>query len=159
MGIDCVDCSTDRVAGGTGYLRLGGTLSRHFLLGVEANAWVNPASQCGSGPCPGDFDEAIANGSVVLLWYPSATGALYLKFGLGGMAYGADDGVNELGATAPTFSIGLGYEIRVGRNISLVPYMNTMASSSVEEELNGVSLGTADLSLNVFELGLGLTWH
>ena len=120
-GVECDICDDDRVNGGTGYVRLGGTLSRHFLLGVEGNAWVNPAN---------DVDESIGYGSVVLLWYPSATGALYLKFGLGGMTYSFDDGVDQVTATAPSFSIGLGYEVRVGRNISLVPYMNALGSSA-----------------------------
>ena len=150
FGIECDICTDDRVNGGTGYVRLGGTLSRHLLLGVEVNAWVNPSDA---------VDESIGNGSVVLLWYPSATGALYLKFGLGGMTYSGDDGVDVLTATAPTFSIGLGYEFRVGRNISLVPYMNTFGSSEVDVEINGVSFGNVPLTLNVFELGLGLTWH
>lgn len=147
---ECDVCSDERVNGGTGYIRLGGTLNRHLLLGVEGNAWVNPAN---------DVDESIGYGTVVLLWYPSAPGALYLKFGLGGMTYSFDDGFDQWTATAPAISLGLGYEFRVGRNISLVPYLNTLASSSVDVQVNGISFGTYDLSINVFELGLGLTFH
>jgi hypothetical protein len=75
------------------------------------------------------------------------------------MTYTADDGVDQITATAPSISLGLGYEFRVGRNISLVPYFNTLASSSVQVDINGTSLGTYDISVNVAELGLGLTWH
>ena len=77
----------DRVSGGYRIHPARRYPVRHFLLGVELNAWVNPEN---------DVDESIAFGSVVLLWYPSATGALYLKFGVGGMAYSADDGVDRV---------------------------------------------------------------
>ena len=149
-GLDCSTCSDERIGGGSGYLRLGGTLSRHFLLGFETNGWLHSE---------GGVDESIAFASAVLLWYPSAKGALYVKFGLGGMAYGADDGVDELTATAPSASLGVGYEVRIGRNVSLVPYINSLASSAVDVEINGVAIPTEDFSMNLFQFGLGITWH
>jgi hypothetical protein len=150
-GTDCSSCSNDRFGGLSGYLRLGGTLSRKVLLGGESNVWVHSS---------GGVDESIGFGSFVVLWYPSATGALYLKFGLGGMTYRADDGVDELTATAPSASIGVGYEIRMGPNVSLVPYANSLASSSVQLHINGVPVTTGeDISINLFQFGLGITWH
>lgn len=49
-------------------------------------------------------------------------GAFYLKFGLGRMSYEAQAPVLDLTATAPRGSFGLGCEIRVGRNVSIVPF-------------------------------------
>ena len=144
-------CGNDRSTGLSGYARLGGTLSRSLLLGVETNGWRH--SEAG-------VNESIGFGSFVVLWYPSPTGALYLKFGLGGMTYRADDGVDEFTATAPSASIGLGYEVRVGRNVSLVPYVNSLASSSVRLRFDGVPISTGeDISINLFQFGLGVTWH
>jgi hypothetical protein len=151
-GTDCTtSCSSDRFTGASGYFRLGGTLSRSLLVGVESNGWLHSE---------GGVDESIGFGSVVALWYPSPTGALYVKVGLGGMRYRADDGVDVLTATGPSASLGLGYEMRLGRNMSLVPYLNSLASSSVKLRINGAPVSTNEaISLNLFQFGLGITWH
>jgi len=150
-GLDCTSCATDRFSGLSGYARVGGTLSRSILLGFESNGWIH--SEAGT-------DESIGYGSFVALWYPGGTGALYLKVGLGGMRYNADDGTDNLAATAPSASIGIGYEFRIGRNMSVVPYLNTLASSAVKLRINGVSVPTSeDISINLFQAGLGITWH
>ena len=150
-GVECFSCSDDRISGVSGYIRLGGTLSRSILIGVESNGWLHSD----------DFaDETIGFGSVVVLWYPARRTPLYLKVGLGGMTYRIDDGFDELTATAPSASLGIGYEIRVSRNMSVVPYVNSLVSSSVRVRVNGVPATTdEDLSLNLFQFGLGVTWH
>jgi hypothetical protein len=148
--LDCSSCSNHRFAGLSGYVRLGGTLSRSVLLGVESDGWVHSS---------GGVDEKIGFGSFVVLWYPSPTGALYLKFGLGGMTY-RDDGVDVLTATAPSATVGLGYEVRVGRNLSLVPSVNGLVSSETQPHFDGVPIASGDdFSLNLFQFGLGVTWH
>lgn len=150
-GTNCTSCSSDRFTGLSGYARLGGTLSRSILLGFETNGWLH--SEAG-------VDETIGFGSFVVLWYPSPTGALFLKVGIGGMSYRADNGVDRLTAAAPSASIGIGYEMRVGRNMSVVPYVNSLASSSVRLQFDGVPISTGeDISINLFQFGLGLTWH
>lgn len=151
-GADCTNCDNSRTTGFSGYLRLGGTLSRHLLLGGETNGWVH--SESGG-------DESMGFGNVVLLWYPSATGAFYLKFGLGGMSYTANIPViGKITATAPSGSFGLGYEFRVRRNMSLNLFLNSLATSAAKFKINGTSAPTGDdIKLNLVQLGLGLTWH
>ncbi len=148
---DCASCNSDRYSGGSGYLRLGGTLSQSLLLGVESNGWVHSS---------GGVDETMGFGSLVLLWYPRATGAFYLKVGLGGMAYQAKATGFDLKATAPAGSVGLGYEFRVRRNMSINLFLNALASSAASFKVNGVSAPTGeDIKLNLAQLGVGLTWH
>jgi hypothetical protein len=150
-GVECPSCGSDRISGASGYFRLGGTLSRHILVGAETNGWLHSE---------GGVDETIGFGSIVVLWYPSATGALYLKVGLGGMTYRADDGFDEFTATAPCASIGIGYEFRVCRIVSLVPFANSLVSSSVRLRFDGVPIATdEDISINLFQFGLGVTFH
>jgi hypothetical protein len=152
------DCSTpsisdDRFTGVSGYVRLGGTVSRSLLLGFETNGWLHSK---------GGLDESIGFGSLVALWYPSATGALYLKVGLGGMTYRAKNGVDEFTTNAPSASVGVGFEVRVGRNLSLVPYVTALGSSAVARlHFDGVSIPTTgeNTDINLFQLGLGVTWH
>lgn len=150
-GIDCPSCTTTRKTGFSGYLRAGGTLSQHLLLGAETNGWVHSES---------GFDASMGFGSLALLWYPSATGAFYLKFGIGGMSYTETAGPLKLTATAPAGTFGLGYEIRVRRNMSLNVFLNGLATSAAKFKINGVSAPTGeDIKMNLFQVGLGLTWH
>lgn len=149
--VECSTCSSDRFTGGSGYFRLGGTLSQSFLLGFEMNGWSHTEA---------GVEEAMALASLVAQWYPSRGGALYLKFGLGGMAYVADDGTDELSAAGPAAIIGLGYEFRVTRNMSVTPFINSMASGNTEVRLNDQVVATnVDMSLNLVQIGVGLTWH
>ncbi len=150
-GADCNSCGDDRTSGFSGNLRLGGTISPSFLLGGETNGWVH--SETG-------VDETMGFASIVGIWYPSRTGAFFLKLGLGGMHYSADDGSDQLTATAPSASLGLGYEIRTGRNFSVVPYLNSLATSSVELKFDGHPLPTGeDININLVQIGVGVVWH
>ena len=150
-GVDCSSCATDRTSGLSGNLRLGGTLSQSVLLGFESNGWIH--SEQG-------IDETLGFGSAVVVWYPSRTGAFYLKFGLGVMSYTATDGVDDFTATAPAGSFGLGYDFRVGRNMSITPFLNSLATSAASLKLNGTAFPTSeDIKVNLLQFGVGLTWH
>ena len=156
--IDCTDfCGSGRTSGGSGYIRLGGTLSPHFLLGAETNGWV---SSNGFGT------DAIWVASVVVLWYPSRTGASYLKLGLGGMSYGSGNGgvadISTASADAACATLGIGYEVRVRSRVSLVPWINVLASSRVGLDYYSVWFeppSPPDVRINVVQFGLGVTWH
>ena len=150
-GLDCSTCATDRIGAFSGYLRMGGTVSQTLLLGGEANGWFH--SQSG-------VTEDIAYVAFVALWYPIRTGALYLKAGIGGMSYRGDDGIDTLTANAPAGSLGIGYEFRVGRKFSVVPYLNSLASSSVTLKLDGQPISSGEsIKITLVQVGVGLTWH
>jgi len=151
IGADCSSCDSTREGGVTGFLRMGGTISRHLLLGGEVDGWVR--SQNGA-------NESMGFGSFVGSIYPSANGAFFVQLGIGGMTYTWDHGVDRLEATAPAGSIGLGYDFRVGRMLSITPFVNALASSPVSFTFNGVKVPTGeDIKLNLVHVGLGLTWH
>ena len=71
---------------------------------------------------------------------------------------GAVDGLNPCAFTAPSGSLGAGYDVRVGRNFSLTPFINALATSGVKFKLGGVEV-TSDIKINLVQLGLGVTWH
>lgn len=83
----------------------------------------------------------------------------FLKLGLGGMSYTAEDATDELTATAGSASLGAGYDIRVGTNLSVTLWLNSLGSAPVDFELNGVPVQTDDFSLNLVQIGVGVTWH
>jgi hypothetical protein len=151
IGSSCPSCGTDRTSGVTGFLRLGGTLSQHVLLGGEVDGW---------GRSQNGVTGSMGFGSFVASIYPSGRGAFFLQLGLGGMTYTEDDGIDKVTATAPAGSLGLGYDIRVGRMLSITPFLNALASSAVSFQVNGVSVPSGeDIRLNLVHLGIGLTWH
>jgi hypothetical protein len=157
-GFDCnYFCDSDRLNGVSSYLRLGATLSSHVLLGAEINGWVNSDNL---------VTEAVWVASVVILWYPSGMGASYVKLGLGGMHYGTGTGVADfttVSANAPSATLGVGYEVRVRPKVSLVPWIDVLASSRVGLDYRlGFSEpppSPPDVRINLVQAGLGVTWQ
>ena len=148
-GESCADCAGDQLSGLAGNLRLGGTVSPSVLIGAETNGWYRS---------DGDDDRALSFGSAVVVIYPSPTGAFYLKAGLGLMSYFAETSQGDLTARAGAAILGAGYDFRVGRNVSVVAFLNSLASTETEYELDGASAGTG-ITMTLFQLGVGVTWH
>lgn len=148
-GVDCSGCSTDRTSGLSGYLRLGGHLRPDLFLGAESSGWVK--SQDG-------FDETVGFYSAVAQWYPNVDRGFYVKGGVGLASYLATDGVDEITGSAVGITAGLGYDFRIGKKLSLTPYANYVRSGKGEVKVNDVSSGF-NVSTNILQVGLGLTWH
>jgi hypothetical protein len=127
-----------RETGGVAYLKLGGTLSERFLLGVESNAWVKEVS---------GIDLTATNFSAVAYFYPSATGSFFLKLGLGVATQSASVGSASVSINGTGGVFGLGYDRRIGDNWSITPFLN----SNVGRFDGGDS--------SIIELGVGVTWH
>ena len=149
-GIECSGCGSDRKNGGSGYVRLGGTLSPHWLLGAEIDGWTR--SESGT-------DMVIANVALVASWYPSRTGGFFLKFGLGGLAYRETTGPDKAETTGGSAVIGIGYDIPIGRTLSLTPFLNSMASSKSKMKVNGTEVPGVEMNPNLVQFGLALSWH
>ncbi len=89
-------------------------------------------------------------GTVVALirFYPSATGGFFLLGGLGlGTIHAEADGFGSDSETGGGALLGLGYDIRIGRNTSLTPFWN------------GFAARTSNADANVGQLGLSITLH
>lgn len=106
----------DRRAGGSVFVRLGGTVSPHVLLGGEAIGWGR--SEDGATLTRG-------NTTFTAMFYPSPSGGFFLKGGIGGSFVSVSTQVlgttvtateNGFGATA-----GLGYDARLSDNWSITP--------------------------------------
>ena len=130
--LGCYGC--DRLQGPSGYLKLGGTLRQNLLLGVEMNGWTK--SEFGQRMTMGNMSGAA-------YWYPRTTDGLFFKAGLGYSVL--DDGFSR--ETAFGLLGGLGYDIRIGQNVSITPIANWYRGS--------FNLG----ALNVLEIGVGVTSH
>ncbi len=141
--------SDDRQTGLSGNFRLGATVSPHFLIGAETNGWTDETA--GITTTAGVF-------SAMGYYYPMVQSGLYLKGGLGFLAVSDNAEINQGKAAGMAAQFGLGYDFRVGRNVSLTPYANYIASTGAELKLDGSPSGV-DINPNIFQMGLGVTWH
>jgi hypothetical protein len=145
----CDECDGEQTSGLAGNIRLGATLSPNILLGIETNGWYRSDD--------GD-DRTLGFASLVILIYPSSEGAFYLKAGAGLATYFQETPLGELTASAAGASLGAGYEFRIGPNVSIAPFLNSLISTEAEFELEGVSADT-DIQFTLFQLGIAVVWH
>ncbi len=136
---------SDRVTGGVGYIKLGGTLNPNLLLGVEAQGWSNESYQ-------NDYKRQLGSVMGIAQFYPSRTGDFWLRGGLGWawdeVLFNSNPPATVTSRRAGTaFAIGLGYDARVGRKISLTPTLDFMAQRYDTHDVRVVSFG------------LGITFH
>jgi len=138
LSFSCSGCSGSEGAL-SGYLKLGGTLSSKLLIGGETDGWTKTES---------GTRVTAANASAVLYFYPSPTGGFFLRGGLGWASLSASSGGTTGSQSGAGAVFGVGYDIRVGTNMSVVPVAN----------FNWGNLGSG-VKQNVFQIALGLTWH
>jgi hypothetical protein len=140
LGMSCEGCGDiDREGGASGYFKLGGTIRPNILLGVEGNGWRKSE---------GTLTLTMGNFSGAAYWYPMTTTGLFLK---GGVGYSTlrvnDDVLGDASDSGFGLLAGLGYDIRVGRSLSITPVANWFRG--------GFDGGSA----NVMQFGLGVTSH
>jgi outer membrane protein with beta-barrel domain len=139
LGLSCSGCGdVPREGGLSVYAALGGTLRQNILLGVETNVWTD--SEGGARITMGNFSGAA-------YWYPMATQGLFIKAGAGYSNLAVDDGVSSASDGGFGLLGGVGYDLRVGRNLSITPVANWFRG--------GFDGGSA----NVLQFGIGVTSH
>jgi len=130
------------LGGGAGYFRLGGTPTQQVLIGVEGLGWARTQNS---------VTISRANLTGTLMVYPSRSGNVFLKSGLGFASVTAGQTTGNvtrsvsdqgLGAT-----FGAGYDIKLGRNFYLTP--------NADVQLQIINHDTRSLLL----ITLGGTWH
>jgi hypothetical protein len=135
LGYGSLGCNgCDRLGGVSGYLKLGGTLRQNILVGVETNGWTKS-----------EFGQTLTMGNMsgAAYFYPMPSNGLFIKGGLGYSIL--DDGFNNESGFG--LLAGLGYDVRVGRNMSITPVANWFRGSF------------SGASANVLQIGLGVTSH
>lgn len=136
--LGCEDCDS-REGGLSGGLSLGGTISPKFLLGVGTAGWTKEES--GVTLTVGILDARVR-------FYPSETSGFFLT---GGLGLGTIDvGISGFGSESETGAallLGVGFDARIGSNVSLTPFWN------------GFAVKTENADANVGQIGLAVTVH
>lgn len=131
--LGCQDCF-GREDGPSGGLSFGTVVSDRVLFGVGTTGFAKTV--LGETFTVGTLDARVR-------FYPGRTSGLFLNggIGLGTVSYGRE---SEFGLGV---MLGLGWDIRVGRNVSLTPFWN------------GFAMNNSNVDANVGQIGLGFTIH
>jgi hypothetical protein len=132
-------------SGEMGWLTLGGTLSPKVRLAADFNSLTVDGGS-----------ETVGTSTVSVLYYPSARGNFFLKGGVGASVVNLHvSGPDGSGIGAGTV-LGAGYDIRVGRKISITPQFTVFGgrTGDIEDDdgnpiANDVEFGMATLSIGV----------
>ncbi len=105
--------------GGSGYLRMGGTVNRQLLIGGEALVWWREDDGFG----PGQLELTRVNVTATALFYPDAEFDLFVKggFGISSIEHGVGNDTDGIGVTG-----GVGYDLRIGNNLYVTPNVDGM---------------------------------
>jgi hypothetical protein len=114
---------------------MGGTLRPNLLLGGELEGWSKEI---------GGVDLTVGHLSGVVYWYPRPASGLFLKGGAGLALYSVDAGpLGEEDDSGLGLHAGVGYDFRVGRNLSLTPAAGVFWGDFGGGDANVLHLGVA----------------
>ncbi|HWA56704.1 MAG TPA: outer membrane beta-barrel protein [Gemmatimonadales bacterium] len=147
--LSCNVCRPDRTGGTAAYLRAGATITQSVLVGLEATGWYRSKD---------DIDQLLGSLQAVVLLYPRKASGFYLKTGLGISQFSAKDNQDEVSSQALSMQFGLGYEVAMGRNMSIVPYANFLGSTGADVRFNNTVAGLS-ANTSLLQFGVGLTLH
>ena len=141
--------NNDERGGGALSLRLGGTLSQKFLIGGELSVWGRQEDTI-----LGDNSLTVtrSNATFTTMFFPSEAGGFYVKAGIGGANVEAEAAGVKVTEKGMGTTLGLGYDIRLGRNLYLTPNLDWL----IQTFENDVGETTSN---SLFLVTIGLTWH
>lgn len=136
---------SDSKSGGVGYLKLGGTLNPHFLLGAELQGWSTSYYWQG-------YDRSLGSLMGIVQYYPSARGNFWVRGGFGFAHdylrdYVAPGFVTTSDENGTAYAVGIGYDIRMARRVSLTPILDFLGQHYETH------------TERVVTLGVGVTFH
>ncbi len=147
--LSCTVCRAGRDGGTSGYLRVGATVTRQLLLGGETVIWYHTQS---------NVDYLLASVQAVVFLYPMPSSGFYIKTGLGIAQYSAKDPTDKVSSQALAGQIGIGYEMAVGRAMSIVPFANFLGTTGADVRFNDTVSGLG-AKTSLIQVGVGLTLH
>ncbi|NOT07713.1 MAG: hypothetical protein HOP28_05825 [Gemmatimonadales bacterium] len=156
--LHCGICNDERDRGTAGYIRLGTTLNRKLLVGVEGGAWQREGEE---------GKRRLLSLTAGGWWYPNERHGYFVRFGAGLTRWRAWDGGEDAVTSAAIGLIaGVGYEVRLNPALSIVPYVNALGTSSGAlwlESRDDVSFERRRLPAGghalLIQIGVGITRH
>jgi hypothetical protein len=134
----CEDCAGFRANGLSGGISLGGRLSDKLLLGGGSTGWTRES---------GGLRISVSTLDARLRFYPMRTSGFFITGGAGVGSHTISVGSESFSDFGLGVIVGVGWDIRVGNNVSLTPFCN------------GFAMDSSLVNANVGQLGLGVTIH
>lgn len=149
-GLTCPACQDTQSPALTAQFAVGGRVHERFHVGVTMWNWLDVI---------GDGVDRTARGlEVIARHYPSSTSRWFLTGGLGTSRFAIDDGDARFHASAPSLSLGLGWDLPM-RGVVLSPML--AITSSTGGPLRSDRTGNAiaeDARLGLWRTTLSITW-
>jgi Outer membrane protein beta-barrel domain len=132
--LGCEDCD-EREVSAMADIALGGTIGDRLLLGAGLSGWSKEED---------GLTLTVSTLEARLRFYPMVDKGFYLTGGLGlGTIRAKFEGFGDESESGLGLTLGLGWDIRVGRNVSITPFWHGTAVSADESDANFGSLGVA----------------
>ena len=135
--------------GVTGFVKLGGAPSRSLLIGAALNGWAHS---------DGSATETMANVTASLYLYPQRRSGFFVTGGIGLATYHINSTPSWDG-TGWGFTAGVGYDLRFGRDVSLTPVVDYTWGDVGDVNRGSSGAVFTRWRQNVFDVGLGVTFH
>lgn len=148
--LGAVQCSEEAEISGTARIALGGRLSPSVNLGGSVDVWVKVTDE---------VEVSHGTMSLVVMIYPSPTEGFWLNLGPGYSMYSEEAPGTILEVESFSVLGGLGYDIRVGRMVSLTPFVDGLFALPGKIKLNGATIPDSKASVRMLGLGLAITLH
>jgi len=151
--LSCDVCTDDFGNGAAGDFALGGTVDPQWLVGADIVGFFP-----WSGMDEGYDDNSDGFGAVLFSarHYPRVEKGLFLT---GGLGVGEIDVKQDLlQAKGFVGKIGIGYDLRAGRNFSFTPMLSLVQSFATEIDREGDKV-EGSMNFGMATLGVSLTWH
>ena len=134
-------------------LRLGGTVGPHLRLGGEWNIWSNNYQNLDDLNNPVDVNETLNAILAIARVYPTKGLGLFGKGGVGlGITHAGVEFGNSTSETGLAYSAGLGWEIKLGKQIFFTPAVDWYWSSYEQR-------GDDTLYEKLFNVSIAVTWQ
>lgn len=131
--LGCEDCGEREVSLALD-LAIGATVNDRLYLGAGTSGWSKEED---------GLTLTVATLEARVRFYPRAASGFFLTGGIGlGVIQASFDDLDE-NESGVGLTLGLGWDIRVGRNVSLTPYWTGTAVSADESDANFGQIGLA----------------
>jgi Outer membrane protein beta-barrel domain len=131
--LGCQDCD-QRETSVSADLSLGGTLDERLLIGGGISGWSKEVD---------GLTLTVSSLEARVRFYPNGPSGFFLAGGLGlGSIRTAFSGFDDT-QTGVGLTLGVGWDLRVGNNVSLTPYWTGTAVSAGDQDANFGQLGLA----------------
>ena len=152
--VTCDDCAGNRETAGVARVALGGTVRPNLLLGLDLNGWEKKEE---------GVTVNLYNALPTVTLYPRTSSGFFVKAGAG-FSFADNDIRDDSTTITVDFGNGLGlvagagYDVRVGRNVSITPAASFWYGRHGNVLFGGETL-FGNWRHNVVDFTVGITFH